>query len=420
SVVRFTVEAARSAEANNEDEDITAEGTALYQAVPTMLSCRLALTGSLVSKRVVQLSSLQAPIGYISVAFMYVVGASTLLTEIPGPAKRALDQFQRLVYRLLGAKGGYLVEGEAGLVLAAFSSPVAAVEWALDCVAGLKKLAWEPELLSHWLCEEVLSVGLRSDGMVELDDEELAEGKEAGGDGGSGDGAVTKGVGGGGDGGDGGAASGAGGDGDGAGASAGAGAGAGASDAAAAGDTGGGGAAGGGEGDGGGREGRRSLSKSASGPGRSLRRGLSRMPSMARLGAMATTRRVLERGLRIKVGLDAGMAAHSLNEASGRLTYRGKVMNRASRVAGKAAAGQVVCTDACWRGCLEGASAAAAANDNGVDECGSGALDSSDGADETASSESDSIGGLVGISLGKVALKGVSAPVELIQCMRGK
>ncbi|GIL92903.1 hypothetical protein Vretifemale_20384 [Volvox reticuliferus] len=146
------------------------------------------------------------------------------------------------------------------------------------------------------------------------------------------------------------------------------------------------------------------------------------MPSMARLGAMATTRRVLERGLRIKVGLDAGMAAHSLNEASGRLTYRGKVMNRASRVAGKAAAGQVVCTDACWRGCLEGATAAAAANDNCVDECGgSGAPDSSDSSDDSSSgSECDLMGGLVGISLGKVALKGVSAPVELIQCMRGK
>ncbi len=70
----------------------------------------------------------------------YVVGASTLLTELPGPAARALDQFQRLVYRLLGSKGGYLVEGDDGLVLAAFASSSAAVEWALDCVSGLKKL----------------------------------------------------------------------------------------------------------------------------------------------------------------------------------------------------------------------------------------------------------------------------------------
>ncbi len=111
----------------------------------------------------------------------------------------------------------------------------------------------------------------------------------------------------------------------------------------------------------------------------------------------------------LQVGLDTGLATHSLNEASGRLGYRGKVMNRASRVAGKAAAGQVVCTDACWRGCLEGGSSRGSGGGDGDGDGGDG---------ETSECES-AIGGLVGISLGKVALKGVSAPVELIQCMRG-
>lgn len=62
------------------------------------------------------------------------------MSELPGPAKRALEQFQELVCRLLGSREGYLVEGGDGLVLAAFGSPSSAVEWALDSVDGLKKL----------------------------------------------------------------------------------------------------------------------------------------------------------------------------------------------------------------------------------------------------------------------------------------
>ncbi|GFR49257.1 hypothetical protein Agub_g11275, partial [Astrephomene gubernaculifera] len=54
----------------------------------------------------------------------------------------------------------------------------------------------------------------------------------------------------------------------------------------------------------------------------------------------------LQRGLRIKVGLDVGLASHTLTEASGRLSYRGRVMNRAARIAGIAAAGQVLCSGA--------------------------------------------------------------------------
>ncbi|GFR47145.1 hypothetical protein Agub_g8835 [Astrephomene gubernaculifera] len=301
-------------------EDAAADGLALYAAVPASLVCRLALSPPLVSERVVQLGSLAAPVGTVTVAFMYVVGASTLLTDIPGPAARALEQFQRLACGLLGAAGGYLVEGEEGLLLAAFGAPRAGVEWALDCVAGLKKLHWEDELLSHWLCEEVLSVGVAGTAV---------EGLEPGND--------------------------------------------------------------------------DSLPPISS---RTLGRSLSRMPSMARLGARAATQKVQERGLRIKVGLDCGRASHTLTESSGRLSYRGKVMNRASRVAGKAAAGQVLCTDAVWKGCMRPLLKP------------SGSISSQYQADEDED-EDDALSNLVGMSLGKVALKGVTLPVELIQCMRG-
>jgi hypothetical protein len=51
------------------------------------------------------------------------------------------------VGRILGASGGYLVEGGDGFVLAAFASPAAAIEWALDCEAALKTQVRDP---SSW------------------------------------------------------------------------------------------------------------------------------------------------------------------------------------------------------------------------------------------------------------------------------
>ncbi|KXZ56438.1 hypothetical protein GPECTOR_1g392 [Gonium pectorale] len=217
-------------------------GTPIFVAVPSSLVPRLAHTRPLRAVRMTQLGSLAAPTGTIAIAFMKVVGASTLLADLPGPASRALEQFQRLASRLLGEAGGYLVEGGDGLVLAAFGCPLAGVEWALKTVAGLKELDWEEELLAHELCEEV--------------------------------------------------------------------------------------------------------------------------------------------------GLDVGAVTYSLTEASGRLSYRGKVMNRSARIAGTAAAGQVLCSGAVWLAAETGMA------------LGTG-------------------GSVVGVSLGRIALKGISAPVEVVQCYRG-
>ncbi len=67
---------------------------------------------------------------------------------------------------LLGSAPGYLVEGGEGLVLAAFGSPAAAVGWALECMEAMRQEEWEPELLAHELCEEVISFGANG-GLVE-------------------------------------------------------------------------------------------------------------------------------------------------------------------------------------------------------------------------------------------------------------
>ncbi|KXZ47871.1 hypothetical protein GPECTOR_32g484 [Gonium pectorale] len=248
-----------AAEVIAEDED----AQPLYVAVHASLLCRLALSPPLRSVRVTELGSLAAPIGCITVAFMKVVGASTLLADLPGPASRALDQFVRLACGLLGGAGGYLVEGGDGLLLAAFGASPAAVEWALDCVEGLKEL------------EEVVPGKVLGNNARQLHS----------------DGDIT------------------------------------------------------------------------------LRRQLT----------------AIQRGLRIKVGLAEGNATHMLTEASGRLSYRGRVMNRAARIAGIAAAGQVLCSGTVWEAC---------GHQPGFGER------------------------VCGVSLGRMSLKGISNPIEVVQCHR--
>ncbi len=87
----------------------------------------------------------------------------------------------------------------------------------------------------------------------------------------------------------------------------------------------------------------------------------------------------------MQVGLATGHASHMLTEASGRLSYRGRVMNRAARIAGIAAAGQVLCSGEVWEAC-----------------------DLSPGFCEHVG----------GVSLGKMNLKGIASPVEVLQCLR--
>ncbi|KAG2446180.1 hypothetical protein HXX76_000773 [Chlamydomonas incerta] len=343
---------------------------ALFLAVPASLLCRLAHTPPLRTVRQVQLGSLAAPTGSVTIAFMKVVGASTLLTELPGPAGRALDQFQRLACRLLmGAEeptdttasiegvsigGGYLVEGGDGLVLAAFGSPLAAVEWALDTLEALREVAWDEELLAHELCEEVLTVSpaaatnaAASNAVASTLPPHAASfhslrvpspsplgpaGPRLSGS----QSAFTP------------------------------------------------------------------AAVSASPPQLSLIQQPHSNPQMAgspaasllRAGSTrviaAAARRTTERGLRVKVGLDVGPVTYSLTESSGRLSYRGRVMNRAARIAGTASPGQVLCSGAVWAAC----------------EAGMAAVPLSVG------------GQLLGVSLGKVALKGISSPVEIFQCQR--
>ncbi|KAF5828909.1 nucleotide cyclase [Dunaliella salina] len=57
------------------------------------------------------------------------------------------------------------------------------------------------------------------------------------------------------------------------------------------------------------------------------------------------------RGLRIKVGLDCGKLKGEINCVTGRMAYRGKYMNRASRIASIARPGQVLASADVWNAC---------------------------------------------------------------------
>ncbi|KAG2433417.1 hypothetical protein HXX76_008475 [Chlamydomonas incerta] len=265
---------------------------AVFIAAHPALVCRLALAAPLRVVKQCALGSLAAPVRYVTVAFMKVAGASTLLSDLPGPAARGLDAFQRLALGLLAVAGGYAVEAGDGLVLAAFGSAVAAVGWAADCVAALRRYPWEEALLAHELCAEELAPG----------------------------GAVA------------------------------------------------------------------AVASSPDTPTATLTGGWG-LPGAGGGGGSFTLRRqlsvLMQTGPRVKCGLDVGEVTHTLTEASGRLSYRGRPMNRAARIAGICAAGQVLVSGDTW--------AAAAGEDERLLER------------------------YCGVSLGRMALKGLAHPIEVVE-----
>ncbi|GFH27984.1 guanylate cyclase domain-containing protein, partial [Haematococcus lacustris] len=69
----------------------------------------------------------------------------------------------------------------------------------------------------------------------------------------------------------------------------------------------------------------------------------------AEMGSNGEARQTLVyRGLRIKVGADVGSVRSSLQPVTGVVAFRGRVMNRAARIASRAGSGQVLCSAAVW------------------------------------------------------------------------
>ncbi|KAG1669680.1 hypothetical protein FOA52_002064 [Chlamydomonas sp. UWO 241] len=94
---------------------------------------------------------------------------------------------------------------------------------------------------------------------------------------------------------------------------------------------------------------------------------------------------VLFRGPRLKIGIDVGLVEADVSPVTGRMTYRGKVMNRAARICGKASSGTQWCSAAVW--------------EQVVATCG----------DQLPST------GVLGTELGAFELKGITESVQLVQ-----
>jgi len=198
----------------------------LYHALNRTLEGRLAYLGPVRTSSQLDPGVLDAPVGCVTVAFMNVVGAQTLLSWNADIAQQALKVFHGVVGEELKACRGYLVEAVDGLFLAAFQRPAEAILWALECNEHMIKQDWPDELLAHELCEELVISAPTKEGEV--------------------------------------------------------------------------------------------------------------------------VNTVVFRGLRLKTGVDTGQVLGEVHAMTGRMTYRGKVMNRAARVASTASTGQVLCSSDSW------------------------------------------------------------------------
>ncbi|KXZ48733.1 hypothetical protein GPECTOR_25g317 [Gonium pectorale] len=254
--------AAAAAAAAAEKESTGAE--ALYQILPYVLSCRLPFFEPLRTHAYLSLGLPDAPVGRVTVVFMYVIGAQALLAWNPVVAGEALSLFQDTVSEQLSAADGYVVELVDGLCLATFRQAADALQWSLRCGKLLMDAKWSEELLEHELCEEV-SIPLHGgwgDASLPLGASPTTAAALAGG--------VWQGA----------------------------------------------------------------------GSGGSPAHGLAR--------ASAIRCKTLMRGLRLKVGMDTGFVADTINATTGRMAYRGRPMNRAARIASRAHAGGVHCSAAVW------------------------------------------------------------------------
>mmetsp|Transcript_28764 Transcript_28764/g.85064 ORF Transcript_28764/g.85064 Transcript_28764/m.85064 type:complete len:1264 (-) Transcript_28764:2219-6010(-) len=67
------------------------------------------------------------------------------------------------------------------------------------------------------------------------------------------------------------------------------------------------------------------------------------------LAPMAMQHSMLFRGPRVKIGVDCGQVLADVSPVTGRMTYRGRVMNRAARISSKAYTGALWCTHDMWK-----------------------------------------------------------------------
>uniref|UniRef100_A0A7S3VU00 Guanylate cyclase domain-containing protein n=1 Tax=Dunaliella tertiolecta TaxID=3047 RepID=A0A7S3VU00_DUNTE len=126
---------------------------------------------------------------------------------------------------------------------------------------------------------------------------------------------------------------------------------------------------------------------------------------------------LLFRGLRLKVGIDWGAVKADLHAATARVTFRGRVMNRAARISSVAKCGQVWCSEGAWEAAAQDINSPKAFPDEAIEE----------GEDDNAAGVNTKMHGIEPLSkpkircvratpLGPHHLKGIAQQVELYHC----
>jgi class 3 adenylate cyclase len=110
------------------------------------------------------------------------------------------------------------------------------------------------------------------------------------------------------------------------------------------------------------------------------------------------------RGLRLKVGLDMGRVSMSVHPAIGRMTYRGRPMNKAARVCGEARRGQVWATQDAWNAGM--AEVAAGLGEAGISFTAASSL--------VQTRADQSVLHIAATPMGAHKLKGVQGEVQLV------
>ncbi len=90
-----------------------------------------------------------APEGEVAIVAAMVVGADALWQAIPDVMAKASEVCDRLMRLCLIELNGYEVRSDGTGFLAAFPSPSAAVQWAVDAQLALGANRWSRELLDH-------------------------------------------------------------------------------------------------------------------------------------------------------------------------------------------------------------------------------------------------------------------------------
>jgi len=130
----------------------------LYSLVPERAFARMAYLAPPVSRRALRLGVADAPVAAPAFCFLYVAGAQALLAEQAVGARKALDALQLLVCAEAWPRGGFVVEAADAYTLAAFPRASDALAWGLACRAALLAYTgWDVALMRHPLASTQLA-----------------------------------------------------------------------------------------------------------------------------------------------------------------------------------------------------------------------------------------------------------------------